>query len=305
MCGLFGFSSYNKGPVKNLAVLTNSLAVQSSIRGTDATGIAFNYNGLHIHKEALSAEALVFKHDDAVRALVGHTRHATHGSAKQSRNNHPFYGNTGNTKFALTHNGVLWNVESLRLKNNIPVTKIETDSYIAVQLIEKQKKLSFDTIRSMAESVQGSFSFAILSDKDEVYLVRGDNPLSVLHFPEKQFYVYASTDDILYKAIVDSMLFEDLKKGIFNEVPIREGDILKINPDGTLEKETFTYSESFGCAWWEYGFCPNHRSSSTDQEYLDILRTMAWHYGIEPEEIDVLLSEGFTLEEVEEYLYEI
>ena len=137
MCGLFGFSSYNKEPIKNLSVLTNSLAVQASIRGTDATGIAFNRNGLQIQKEALPAEALVFKHEDAVRALVGHTRHATHGSAKQSRNNHPFYGNTGNTKFALTHNGVLWNVESLRLQHNIPKGKIETDSYIAVQLIEK------------------------------------------------------------------------------------------------------------------------------------------------------------------------
>lgn len=305
MCGLFGFSSYNKETIKNLSVLTNSLAVQSSVRGTDATGIAFNYNGLHIQKDSLPADVLVFKHDDAVRTLVGHTRHATHGSAKQNRNNHPFYGCAANAKFALTHNGVLWNTESLRLKYSIPAAKIETDSYIAVQLIEKQKKLSFETIRSMAESVQGSFSFAILSDKDEIYLVRGDNPLSVLHFPEKKIYVYASTDDILYKAVVDSMLFEDLKKGSFNEVLIREGEILKINPDGTLEKETFAYNESFGCAWWEYGLYTNHENIGVDQEYLDILRTMAWHYGIEPEEIDALLAEGFTLEEVEEYLYEI
>ena len=222
--------------------------------------------------------------------MVGHTRHATHGSAKQSRNNHPFYGNTTGTKFALTHNGVLWNVESLRLQHNIPTTKIETDSYIAVQLIEKQKKLSFETIRSMAESVQGSFSFAILSDKDEVYLVRGDNPLSVLHFTEKKIYVYASTDDILYKAIVDSMLFEDLKRGRFTSIPIEEGMILKINPDGALEKESFSYHESIGFAWWEYGFYPERRSNGADQEYLDILRTMAWHYGIEPEVIDALLK---------------
>ena len=305
MCGLFGFSSYNKEAIKNLSVLTNSLAVQSSVRGTDATGIAFNRNGLQIQKEALSAKVLVFKHDDAVRALVGHTRHATHGSAKQSRNNHPFYGNTTDTKFALTHNGVLWNVESLRLQHNIPESRIETDSYIAVQLIEKQKKLSFETIRNMAESVQGSFSFAILSDRDEIYLVRGDNPLSVLHFPEKQMYVYASTDEILFKAIVDSMLFEDLKKGRFTSIPVEEGTILKINPDGTLEKEKFSYYESYGLAWWEYGFYPNHRNSDADQEYLDILRTMAGYLGIEPEEIDVLLDEGFTPEEVEEYLYEI
>ena len=101
------------------------------------------------------------------------------------------------------------------------------------------------------------------------------------------------------------MLFEDLKKGQFTSIPIEEGTILKINPDGTLEKESFSYHESFGLAWWEYGFYPERRSNSADQEYLDILLTMAWHYGIEPEEIDALLEEGFTPEEVEEYLYEI
>ena len=41
MCGLYGFSSYNDRPISDIARLTNALAVQSAVRGTDATGIAF------------------------------------------------------------------------------------------------------------------------------------------------------------------------------------------------------------------------------------------------------------------------
>ena len=41
MCGLFGFVHYGKDKMKNLADLTNSLAEQATVRGTDATGIAY------------------------------------------------------------------------------------------------------------------------------------------------------------------------------------------------------------------------------------------------------------------------
>lgn len=304
MCGLFGFSCYGDEPIKNLSVLTNSLAEHSAVRGTDATGIAFCKNGIQIQKEAKSAYMMNFKHQDNLRALIGHTRHATKGDYRMNFNNHPFYGKTSNAKFALSHNGVLYNVESTKIAYNLPHSKIETDSYIAVQLIEKQKNLSFDSIRFMAETVHGSFSFAILDDRNSIWLVKGDNPLSVLHFPDKRMYVYASTDEILYKSIVDSMLFTDLKNGRFAEVPIEEGTILKIKTDGTLEKETFHFYEAVGFAWWEYGGYPVKKARHED-EYLETLRMMAWYQGMDTDEIDALIEQGFTPEEVEEYLYEI
>ena len=52
MCGLFGFTNYSGEKIKNLSVLTNSLAEQSAVRGTDATGIAFCGNvGINIVKD--------------------------------------------------------------------------------------------------------------------------------------------------------------------------------------------------------------------------------------------------------------
>ena len=192
MCGLFGFVHYGNTPLEKLTGLTNSLAEHSAIRGTDATGIAYVQNGnIQIHKEAKSAYAMDFKHPDNVHALIGHTRHATHGEAKKNYNNHPFFGKAGNTRFALAHNGVLWNNRSFM---NLPKTRIETDSYISVQLIEQEKKLTFDSIRKMAETVKGSFSFSVLDFKNNLWLVKGESPLAILHFPKKQIYVYASTE---------------------------------------------------------------------------------------------------------------
>ena len=58
MCGLFGFLRYGEA-IKNLSTLINSLAEQSAIRGTDATGIAFNEGGkLKIIKDGKSAYEL-------------------------------------------------------------------------------------------------------------------------------------------------------------------------------------------------------------------------------------------------------
>ena len=96
MCGLFGFHIYGDTKPKNLADLTNSLAEQSTVRGVDATGIAFNSKGLlRVLKESKSAIKIDFKHGDEIKALIGHTRHSTQGSEKKNYNNHPFYGLCG------------------------------------------------------------------------------------------------------------------------------------------------------------------------------------------------------------------
>ena len=42
---------------------------------------------------------------------------------------------------ALAHNGVLYNDNELRRKQNLTPTPIETDSYIAVQLLEQGQQL--------------------------------------------------------------------------------------------------------------------------------------------------------------------
>ena len=307
MCGLYGFINYSGGTIKNLSELTNSLAEQSAIRGTDATGIAFCSGGnVNILKESKSAYRLNFKLSDDTKAIIGHTRHSTQGSEKKNYNNHPFPAKCNNSRFALAHNGVLSNDKELRRNLKLPKTKIETDSYIAVQLIESKKHLDFESIKYMAEKTEGSFSYSILDDKNNVWLVKGDSPLSIIHFPQIKIYVYASTDEILYKALVDyPPLFLALKQGEFEEIEINEGDILKIRHDGIIEQSTFKYTYYYCSGWWEYAPISSGsvKNGYTKDDYIEDLKSIACYQGYSPDEVDELINAGFSMEEIEEYIY--
>lgn len=299
MCCLFGFYNYSGQPIKNLGHLTNCLAEEATVRGTDATGIAYNHKGkLIINKEPKSAFQIDFKHPDDIVSVTGHTRHSTQGNKNKNHNNHPFSGHCKNVRFALAHNGVLSNDCELRKELRLPHTKIETDSFIAVQLIEKKKVLNSESIKFMAEKINGSFAFSILDTDNTLWLVRGDSPLSLIHIPKYKLYVYASTDEILYKALVDTKLFAEIKKDAFDEIEINSGDILNILPDGSIVYDKFKYTDYsyFGnCNWWDYDI--------SKDSYIDDLKSIATYQGYSPDDVDELIKSGFTPEEVEEYLY--
>ena len=175
MCCLFGLIDYGhtlSGKQKSRIIST--LATACEVRGKDATGIAYNNNGkLCIYKRPLPASLMRFKIPADAHVIMGHTRMTTQGSAKKNYNNHPFLGQAGDDTFALAHNGVLWNDYELRHERLLPHTKIETDSYIAVQLIEQQKALHPQSLKNMAEELEGSFCFTVLDKADNLYVVKG------------------------------------------------------------------------------------------------------------------------------------
>ena len=296
MCGLFGFSCYGKSPIKNLSMLTNSLAEEAAIRGTDATGIAFMNKGIQIQKEAKSAYALSLKHPEEITALIGHTRHATHGDRQKNYNNHPFYGSVSNTDFALAHNGVLHNDTILRAIEELPETKIETDSYIAVQLIEKMKTLDTDSLKYMAEQLEGSFTITVLDENDNLYFVKGDNPMCIYHFKSKGIYIYASTEEILIKALKKM----PYRFGLYEKIDIASGEILRIDKNGKTSKSYFDDSNLITYNYYPraFGFI-----RTGNDEYLDALKCVATTHGISENYIDYLLEEGFTTDDIEELIY--
>ena len=191
------------------------------------------------------------------------------------------------------------NDDILQMRYNLPKTKIETDSYVGVQLLEYKKKLDFSSIKFMAEEVEGSFSFSILDDRNNLYLVKGDSPLSVIHFPKFKLYTYASTDKILYRALIDSPLFEELKEKKYETIPIEEGQILKISSSGLLEYKAFDYFYCYGRRCWEYGF----ETKKEENEYIRDLKSVAAYQGYQPETVEELLNSGFCLEEIEDFIY--
>lgn len=174
MCCLFGILDY--GHSLSTAQKNHILAVLSASceeRGTDATGIAYNTShGLKIYKRPIPAHRLRLRVPRDTNYIMGHTRMTTQGDEHCNQNNHPFRGMVNGLPFALAHNGVLHNDKTLRQQKNLPVTKIETDSYVAVQLIERQGELSFDSLKKMAEAVEGTFSFTAMDKEDNLYIVR-------------------------------------------------------------------------------------------------------------------------------------
>ena len=158
----------------------------------------------------------------------------------------------------------------------------------------------------MAESIEGSFSFNILDNHNNLYLVKGDSPISLIHFKEKGVYVFASTKQILWKALIDSELFQDLENGKYEHIVLNEGDILKIKSNGKRETAHFNYTESYGRHWYDYG-CDCYIDTGYDdyyaEEYLEDIKTVAAMHGEDPEVIQELYNDGYTLEELEEMIY--
>lgn len=297
MCALFGWLDY-KGIVSDrlLKKLTQALANAAEERGTDASGIAYVKGGkVTIYKRPKPAHKIRFNAPNGTRAVMGHTRMTTQGNEKFNYNNHPFYGHA-DVNFAFAHNGVLYNDKELRTEKHLPQTLIETDSYIAVQLIEQQGKLNFDSLKSMAESVQGSFCFTALDENNTLYLVKGSNPMCLLHFAELGLYTYASTESILKKA---------LQKASFHKYPfevlnVDEGTILKIDRYGFLSGSTFEVQESFRFGKWYNWYDELEEEYYSQQE--ELLLEMCSCYGVTEDDVLLLLDYGYSADEIEEML---
>lgn len=280
MCALFGLIDYgNKFSAKRRAKIISVLSKECEVRGTDATGIAYNSNGkLYIYKRALPARKMRFRLPETANIIMGHTRMTTQGSEAFNYNNHPFFGTANGTKFALAHNGVLSNDKILRRTENLSETHIQTDSYVAVQLIEKANILNSESLKNMAEKTEGSFCYTVLSDRNELYFVKGSNPIALYKFDG--FYIYASTEEILKNAL------QKLNLSKYSKVNVNCGDILKLDSNGAVEIGHFEFRDDF---YGRYYIEP-------DESYLEEL---AFVYGIKPEDILMLFDFGYDMFDIE------
>lgn len=294
MCAVFGYLDY-KGKVSNaiLKKLIQNLSIAAEIRGTDATGISYvNHGKVVTFKKAKSAHKVKLYFPKNTRTVIGHTRMTTQGSEKYNYNNHPFEGHCGTETFALAHNGVLYNDAELKAKYHLPKTPIETDSYVAVQLLEQEKQLHTESIKKMAELVNGSFVFTILKNDNTLFLVKGNNPLTLYHFPKIGIYVYASTKSILDNALQQVNLSDKCC-----EIDVSEGEILEIASSGKLSRTTFAMQDSvFSPYNWDN---LNWYETEEQEEFLLECCRM---FGVPEEDVYLLLDYGFSADEIEEML---
>lgn len=313
MCGLFGFFNYSGKEVKNTDSLLAALGHASAVRGTDATGVSYVLDGkMEIEKAPKPSYNFEFSCPDDVVCVMGHTRNSTQGNYKKNYNNHPFKGRAKDRRFTLAHNGVIWNDKTLQKTMNLPKTNIKTDSYVAVQLLEKANELSVDSVKKMAEDLDGMFTITILDDENHLWIIKGDNPICIAHFPELEMYVYASTESILMEACMAwgktaDLIIETLKEKTFKVdiIEPEEGNIWVINPDGSISKSMFN-PFSFLSYYSKYGrkhcISAKEEKSTGTKEYEEILCLKAITQGFSKEDVEDLLYYGYSHEELVEAL---
>ena len=295
MCSLFGWLDYQGiVPYRIKKKLTQALANAAEERGTDAAGISYiNEGKVIIYKRPKPAHKLHFNSPEGTRAVMGHTRMTTQGDEKHNYNNHPFPGLAGETSFAFAHNGVLWNDKELRNEKQLPDTHIETDSYVAVQLLQQSDKLDVCSLKEMAETVEGNFTFSVLDQNNNLYIIKGSNPMCLLHFPALGLYVYASTESIMKNALKRV----GLHKFAYERVQTDEGDILRIDKTGVIERAEFEprlFRSRYG-GWhdWEAEYYSVHE---------ELLLAYCGCYGVDSSDVELLLEYGYTCDEIEEML---
>lgn len=293
MCAIYGFLDYGrKVRSKVLKNIIRELSIAAECRGTDATGISYVNNGeIVTFKQPKPAHKMKLFFPKNTLAVIGHNRLTTQGSERKNYNNHPFEGRTKNHSFALAHNGVLYNDTEIRREKKLPKTQIETDSYIAVQLLEQAESINMNSVKNMAEIVDGSFVFTILRDDNTLFLVKGSNPIALYHFPESGLYIYASTKEILKSALQNAGFKES-----YEEIRVNSGDVIQINSDGEIFRDTFETFSGYGFGWHDW-----YSLYSADEGEDDLLMICNC-FGVDKEDVEFLYSCGYTSDEIEEML---
>lgn len=309
MCGLFGFSDpLRKLQPSQARQLIRTLAECSMVRGTDATGIAYNgQNWLHLYKRNTPADKTPLFLPAGSHVVMGHVRMATQGDASFARNNHPFPGylsrrsRSHGPDFALAHNGVLSNDQWLRYQFHLPTTNVQTDSYVAVQMLEAVGSFQPDALAQVAEQLEGTFTLTLLDRRDNLYFVRGNNPLSLVEFPRLGLFVYASTDAILHKTL---SRLDFLQAQMYSRVYLEEGDILRLDADGRISTRHFDPSKLWNPLYDVWTGPSAAAASDFHANSLNDLVDTACNLGFEAEDVEILLSCGYSCEEIEIMLLE-
>ena len=298
MCAIYGFLDYGKKTsARKLKVLIRELSIAAECRGTDATGISYVRNGRMVtFKQPKPAHKMKLYFPHGTTAVIGHNRLTTQGSEQKNYNNHPFEGRNAKHNFTLAHNGILYNDKEICKLYAFPQTKVETDSYAAVQFLEQEESINMESIRHMAEIVDGTFVFTILRDDNTLFLVKGNNPLTICRFPALGLYVYASTKEILHLALQAAKFAMPVE-----EIPVKTGEIMQINADGKISRGCFNVKDDVRCCHYWQDWMSRFESAPEDDELSGLLLVCSC-YGVEREEVEYLHSCGYTADEIEEML---
>lgn len=227
MCAIFGIGFLKDHSFRNnnaLHQFINNLMIESQVRGTDATGLAFvqesrivtikkniparRFSMLTSVKNTIKTYADVSKIDgpEQLKIILGHCRKETKGTHKDKNNNHPII----TKKVIGVHNGMISNDEAL-YDNYRAVEYIDrkgkVDSEIIFQLIDyysnhKEIGTKFG-IKDTCSRIMGSYACAMINKKDSdvLWLFKATHPTCLVFYPKAGIVVFASDLDYIVNAV--------------------------------------------------------------------------------------------------------
>ena len=217
MCGICGLIYYGNNisshvfgyQLKNIFI---DLFKASTVRGTDASGIAIlNDKKIYTYKNNVPATKLLEEKEmknilstitmgASVKAMLGHTRAQTKGSAVYNVNNHPIIAGS----VVGIHNGIINNDDLIFEVNPNLERRGQVDSEVIFRLIDdylKMGKTLVDSVKFMATRVVGSMAGAFLCSSNPRYVVlfrdSSYTGLVLRIYKSEKLIVFASTESIL------------------------------------------------------------------------------------------------------------
>lgn len=301
MCGIWGYAGNISSKHYALAHdFLRNLAIESEVRGIDATGFAARYDSGHILVDKMPYRATVYSQMSPrfqmmrrrmPSTLIGHVRAGSGSSPIINNNNHPFLG----SRYHLVHNGIIPSWRDLRKTHQVEL-KSETDSELIIRVIEKKleegKDLS-DSIEWLLDNVWGNMACALLDQiRPDIYLFRNENPIYVFTVPHGIFgpesvLFFASTDEIFenawkatfknksYKKFgVDSSFLNDNKMFLISTKAkeSRDGNLHKFLVYSLSVRKKFRKSQSYSYGSdTTYGGYQSYSTSNIIEEYWSVL----------------------------------
>jgi glucosamine 6-phosphate synthetase-like amidotransferase/phosphosugar isomerase protein len=239
MCGIFGFAKTSGHQTENqletLKDVLTELADESSIRGTDSTGMSIiQPNSRQTYKTLLDSSTLVTTGDwdellDSINVdttiAIGHVRLATHGVIK-TRNAHPF--TVGDVVGA--HNGIIHNYNKVAKSLG---KSVEVDSQVIFASLNRNK------MKNAFEDIDGDFAITWIKDSNrKIHLAReSGRPMYIAYWKKARILLWASTKEILDVSMTKAGLKLPTSKVVEDYIHTYDTDNFSSKPN--VEKESF------------------------------------------------------------------
>jgi len=238
MCGIVGVVAQ-----RNVSAILLEGLKRLEYRGYDSAGMAVldDSHSIQCVKMPGKVEKLEQKLESTPlkgRIGIAHTRWATHGEPSES-NAHP---HLSGENFALVHNGIIENYESLRvqLQDDGYTFESETDTEVIVHLIHKLYREHADlylAVEAVVSKLHGAYGLCVIGSHqpDRIIAARSGSPLVIGVGIDEHF---IASDPLALGQVTDRFIY--MEEGDIAEITLRDVHIR--NNGNPVERETVRVS---------------------------------------------------------------